>query len=257
MTFDDGTPKTITTGFTLQDLQVIGNSDDGIELDGVTATDVTFKGDTIAENDDDGVLITDSDVTDFAIQNSYLGAAPNFDGNGGAGFNGVNSTFTGVAFLNSFFNENGFDGILLDTSTIKSGTVTFNDGMPETLLTGLTVGIRQAVGNSDNGILVFDSTAADVTLDGDTIAENIGDGVFIFDSDISDFAIQNSYLGARPERVRHFRGRRPTSSIEADGSTFTGVTFLNSFFDANGTSGLGLGGRHFLHRRDPCRTRMT
>ena len=225
MTFDDGTPKTITTGFTLQDSQVIGNNVDGVDLVGVTATDVTFKGDTIAKNGDDGVFILDSDVSDFAIQNSYLGAAPNLDGNGGAGFNGVDSTFTGVAFLNSFFNENGFDGILLDTSTIKSGTVTFNDGMPETLLTGLTVRNSQAVGNSDNGILVFDSTAADVTLDGDTIAENIADGVFIFDSDISDFAIQNSYLGEAPNGSGTFAGNG-ASRFEADGSTFTGVAFL-------------------------------
>ena len=97
-----------------------------------------------------------------------------------------------------------------DTSTIKSGTVTFNDGMPETLLTGLTVRDSQAVGNSDNGILVFDSTAADVTLEGDTIAENIGDGVFIFDSDISDFAIQNSYLGEAPNGSGNFLGNGAT-----------------------------------------------
>ena len=49
VTFDEAS-ETFTTGFTLQNSQVVGNSDDGIELDGVTATDVTFKGDTIAEN---------------------------------------------------------------------------------------------------------------------------------------------------------------------------------------------------------------
>src|SRR5206468_4333051 len=91
---------TLTTGFALKNSHVIGNSDDGIEFDGVTATDVTFKGDIIAANVDDGVFINDSDtsdgfvssLTDFAIQNSHLGEVRDmmgtliFAGNGANGF---------------------------------------------------------------------------------------------------------------------------------------------------------------------------
>src|SRR5439155_4697238 len=68
---------TLTTGFTLKNSQVVGNSDDGVEFDGVTAIDVTFTGDTIAANNDDGVFIIDSDVNDLAIQNSFLAPAAN------------------------------------------------------------------------------------------------------------------------------------------------------------------------------------
>ena len=157
---------------------MVGNSHDGVEFDGVTATDVTFKGDIITANGDDGVFIDDSDtsdgfvssLTDFAIQELLSGRGSEFDGgsfagNGGAGFDGADSTFTGVAFLNSFFNENGFDGILFDTSTIKSGTVTFDDGTPECSPPASRSG-SQTVGNSESGILVFDSIVADVTLHG-------------------------------------------------------------------------------------------
>ena len=103
----------------------------------MTATSVTFNNATIAENTADGVFIHDSNImdafassfTDFAIQNSYLGAAPNpmggtFAGNGGDGFFGGNTTFTGVAFLDSFFNANGGDGIDFFNSTILSGVAT-------------------------------------------------------------------------------------------------------------------------------------
>src|SRR5436853_7305742 len=91
-------------------------------------------------------------------------------GNGGAGFDGADSTFTGVAFLDSFFNGNGDDGILFDTSTIRAGTVTFDDGMPEMVTTGFTLRNSPAAGKT-------------------------GDGAFFFDSNVTNFAIQSSHLG--------------------------------------------------------------
>src|SRR5207249_1215053 len=124
------------------------------------ATDVTLTGDTIAENTGDGVFIFDSDVTGFAIQNSYLGTAPDgmggsFAGNGANGLDASGSTFMGVAFLDSFFNGNGTispgDGIFfVEGSTINSRLVTLDDPSM-TLTTGFTLENSQVVGNSANG----------------------------------------------------------------------------------------------------------
>jgi len=102
------------TGFTLQDSQVVGNTSNGIDFDGVTATDVTFNKDIIAANKGAGVFIRDDNTTDafasiftdFVIQDSYLGAAPNGSnillGNSVHGFEARHTTFNGVAFLDSF-----------------------------------------------------------------------------------------------------------------------------------------------------------
>src|SRR5204863_397610 len=139
------------TGFTLQDSQVVGNTT-GVDFDGVDATGVTFDNATIAENTLNGVLIHDSDTTDgfdssfndFVIQNSHLGQVLDamgnqiFGGNGGSGFLAGNSTFTGVAFIGSFFNGNGTglaggNGIRFVNSTISGqvnpqGVALFNTG---------------------------------------------------------------------------------------------------------------------------------
>jgi hypothetical protein len=84
---------TLTTGFTLKDSEVVGNTMNGVEFDAVTATDVTFDNATIAENTLDGVFVHDnSHVTDFRIQNSHLGELRDSDGNlahAGNGGNGL------------------------------------------------------------------------------------------------------------------------------------------------------------------------
>jgi hypothetical protein len=222
VTFDDGTPNTLQTGFTLQDSQVVGNSDDGVEFDTVTATDVTFKGDTIAENGDDGVFITDSDVSDLVIQNSYLGATSTLKGNGGNGFDAFNATITGAAFLDSFFNENGFDGIDFDTTTITSGTVTFDNGTPQTLTTGFTLQNSQALGNDFQGVLLFDSDVADVTFKNAILADNRQDGLFIVGTEVAVLTIDSSFLGAAPNGSGgKFLGNDITG-FEIQDSSFTG-----------------------------------
>ena len=203
MTLADPTMK-LTTGFTLKNSQAVGNSANGVQFDGITATDVTFKNATIAQNMLDGVFIEDRDLTDtiksvftdFVIQDSHIGEAPDgmggtLTGNGANGFLAANTTFTGVAFLDWFFNQNGFDGILVETST-SSRHGDLNDGMPEVLDGSLDQGLaghrqwrqRRRVRWRDR---------PRVTLKGDLIAENgtvtadgLGVGVFIRDTDLND-----------------------------------------------------------------------
>ena len=71
MTFNDGMPEVLKTGLLIKGSRVIGNGDNGVEFDGVTAHDVTLKGDVIAENGTVtadglgvGVFIRDTDLND-------------------------------------------------------------------------------------------------------------------------------------------------------------------------------------------------
>ena len=170
------------------------------------------------------------------IQDLHIGEAPDgmggiLTGNGGNGFLAADSTFTGVAFLDSFLNQNGFDGILVETSTIKSGSVTFDDGMPEVLKTGLLIKGSRVIGNGDNGVEFDGVTAHDVTLKGDVIAENgtvtadgLGVGVFIRDTDLNDgsesrfsnFVIEDSDPGHAPDGVGGSFGGNALSGFDAN-----------------------------------------
>jgi hypothetical protein len=158
--------------------------------------------------------------------------------------------------LGSSFNANGFDGIFVETSTFKSGTVTFDDGMPESLQTGLLIKNSRVIANGDD-VIEFDGvTAQDVTFTGDIIAENgtvtadgLGVGVFIRDTDLNDgfeshftnLVIEDSYLGQAPDGAGGSFGGNAKSGFDANDSNFTGVAFVDSFFNGNGTSGDGDG----------------
>ena len=216
----------------------------GLEIDTVTGTDLTLTGDIIAENQRDGVGIFCSVLTDFVIQNSYLGAAPNplggsFAGNGRSGFHSQDTIFNGVAFLNSFFNGNmgigipaspGGDGIRFVRDTINSATVSLEDPNM-TLVTGFTLKNSQVVDNLNNGVNFDGVTATSVTFNNATIAENAADGVFIHDSNtmdafassFTDFAIQNSYLGAAPKSMGGTFAGNGDDGFFGGNTTFTGV----------------------------------
>jgi hypothetical protein len=103
-----------------------------------------------------------------------------------------------VLFLNSFFNGNGEDGILFDTSTITSGIVTFDDGTPQTLTTGFTLQSSQTVGNRLDGVLLLDSDVADLTFKNAIIADNREDGLFIVGTEVAGLTIDSSSW-ERPE----------------------------------------------------------
>ena len=167
------------------------------------------------------------------------------------------STFTGLAFLDSFFNENGTgviggDGIRFFNSTINSGLVSLHDPSI-TFTTGFALKNSQVVGNmstfiNGHGVEFNGVTATDVTIKNTDIAENTGNGVFIIDSAFTDFAIQNSYLGEVLDGMgmQLFAGNGVDGS-HGENSTFTGVAFLNSFFNLNGTVGLGGEGIRFFN----------
>ena len=209
----------------------------GVEFNGVIATDVTIKNTDIAENTGNGVFIIDSAFTDFAIQNSYLGEVLDgmgmqlFAGNGVDGFHGENSTFTGVAFLDSFFNLNGTvglggEGIRFFNSTINSGLVSLDPSM--TLTTGFALKGSQVGANVSNGVFFDMVTAEDVTIKGVDIAANGANGVFVGDSTFTDFAIQNSYLGEAPNPMGGTFAGNGTDGFHAEDTTFSGLLFLNS-----------------------------
>src|SRR5206468_566587 len=177
-----------------------------------------------------------SSFTDLAIQDSHLGAAPNplgvsFAGNGGDGFDAQSSTFTGVAFLDSFFNDNGIgknggSGIAFISSSINPGTVTLHDPSMM-LLTGFKLQGSQAVGNATDGVLFGGVMATDVTIKSTDIAAN-GVGVFVVASNVSDFVIQDAHLGEVLEAMGNqiFAGNVGEGFMGAS-STFTGVAFID------------------------------
>ncbi|HXV24700.1 MAG TPA: hypothetical protein VED46_10620, partial [Alphaproteobacteria bacterium] len=232
----------LTTGFALKDSQVIGNAVDGVDFNEVMATDVTIKNTIVAANTGAGVIVFDSDFTDFAIQNSYLGVAPNplggtFSGNGGEGFLGELSNFTGAAFFDSFFNGNGVggnaDGIEFELSTITSGVVSLHDPSM-TLTAGFALKNSQVVGNLAHGVEFDGTTATDVTIKNTIVAANFGNGVLVGnDSILTDFAIQDSYLGAAPNPLGGTFTGNGFGGFSGENSTFTGTAFFDSVFNGN------------------------
>jgi hypothetical protein len=72
VTLDDS-GATLTTGLTVENSQIVGNSASGFQFRDVTADDVTIKDTDIAANARHGVFFDLSTVSDFAIQNSRVG----------------------------------------------------------------------------------------------------------------------------------------------------------------------------------------
>ena len=95
-----------------------------------------------------------------------------------SGFDANDSNFTGVAFVQSFFNGNGTsgdgDGIRFLGGTIDQGQVTlYQGGMSvPAITTGFTLKDSQVNGNASRGLEIDTVTGTDLTLTGDIIAEN-------------------------------------------------------------------------------------
>jgi hypothetical protein len=250
---------TLTTGFTLKDSQVVGNAINGVEFDGVIATDVTFNKASIAGNGGNGVFIRDtntgdgisSSFTDFVIENSHLGEVLDgsgeqiFAGNQDDGFRAEDTSFTGVAFVDSFFNANdtavyGGDGIRFVDSMITTGAVTFDD--QSALVTGFTSEGSQVVENGGDGVGFSGVMAEDVTINDTDIAANALDGVLISDgSAFIDLIIQNSRLGEVVNSGSQVFAGNGANEFRAIDSAFEGVEFLGSLFNRNGGAGTGYG----------------
>jgi hypothetical protein len=218
---------TLTTGFTLKDSQAIGNSVDGVEFDGVTATDVTFDKVAIAHNTRDGIFVRDRDTTDsfissftnFLIQDSSLGAV-DIDGD--------------PATTDDSFIGNGRDGLhILDTTIAPDANVAGSFG--------LRIDPTTIVGNALDGILIDTANLTDVTIADSTIAENGSNGVHIKNSTITDLLIQDSSVG----QDANFDGNS-VHGFFGETSTFNGVAILDSFFNGNGTGQSGGNGIFFL-----------
>jgi hypothetical protein len=237
VTLNDRQGTTLTTGFTLQDSQAAGNTANGFQFRDITATDVTIDNTDIAANTLDGVFFALSSVTDFTIRNSHLGRVLGgaFSGNVGHGFEATKTTFDGVAFLDSFFNGNGNDqnagdGIRLSRSTISSK--------------GFALSNSQVVGNHADGVEFDAVDATNIAFKKVTLAGNAFDGLAILDTDTSDsfdsisinLVIQDSILGGFRDQmgIQHFAGNGQNGFFGGN-TAFTGVAFLNSSFNANGS----------------------
>ena len=74
-----------------------------------------------------------------------------------------------------------------------------------------------------------------MTIKDSAIAANGIHGVFLSNSDVNDLAIQNSHLGEVRDGMGNvvFAGNAQAGFFDA-GSTFTGVAFVDSDFNANG-----------------------
>ena len=222
MTPHAGTP--ITTGFKLEGSQVIGNTGNGVEFNSVTATDVSIKSTDIAANTGNGVAVLGGDFHDFKIQDSNLGEVRDtmgtlvFAGNGGSGFLALDTTLTGVAFLDSFFNRNGLDGIIFTGNLIVQGMVT-PQGAPA-LTTGFKLDNSQVIGNTGNGVEFNRVTATDVSIKSTDIAANTLNGVAVFGgSNFHDFKIQDfaSGRGGHAGRQRAERVQRSGFDLHRSG----------------------------------------
>jgi len=217
------------------------NSGDGLRVLHASIEDLAIDHVAIASNGEDGIHIEQSDISDFTIQNAHVGQAPNgssiFIGNQRDGFRAENSTLTGLAFLDSFFNGNGADGIGILVSVIESGPVTLHDPSMR-ITTGFTLRNLQSIGN-DNGIDFNGDTASDVTIKNAVIAENRSDGIVIVTTDnvpssFTDLVIQDSAIGAAPNPLGGVFIGNGADGFHAEVTTFTGVAFLDSSFNGNG-----------------------
>src|SRR4029079_4925787 len=270
ITLDGGT-QIAGAGFTFENSQAVRNTGNGVQFNTVTASDISFRSDIIADNELDGILIQDKDpgegavssITDLLIQDSYLGAAPNplggtFAANRGNGFAARDTSFTGVGFVGSFFNGNGTsqiggDGILFFHSRINAEPMAAPSTVPGSLKPGFRLSGSQVIGNKAEGIEIDAVAATGLTIDKSIIAENALEGLFVYDTDlrdtivsnITDFVIQDSYLGAAPNPLGGSFVGNGTDGFKGEDSTFTGVAFLGSFFNGNNTvnvaGGDGLG----------------
>ena len=267
ITLDGGT-QIAGAGFTFENSQAVRNTGNGVQFNTVTASDISFKSDIIADNELDGILIQDKDpgegaissIGAFSIEDSYLGAAPNplggtFAGNRGNGFAARDTSFTGVGFVESFFNgngtsQNGGDGILFFHSRINAEPMAAPSTVPASLKPGFRLSGSQVIGNKADGAEFDAVTATGLIIDNSITADNAVRGVFVYDTDlrdtivsnITDFVIQNSYLGAAPDPMGGMFLGNGTGGFEGEDSTFTGVAFLNSFFNGNNRNVAGAGG---------------
>jgi hypothetical protein len=180
-----------------------------VQFNTVTASDISFRSDIIADDELDGILIQDKDpgegavssITDLLIQDSYLGAAPNplggtFAANRGNGFAARDTSFTGVGFVESFFNGNGTsqiggDGILFFHSRINAEPMAPPSTVPASLKPGFRLSGSQVIGNKAEGIEIDAVAATGLTIDKSIIAENALEGLFVYDTDLRDRIVSN------------------------------------------------------------------
>jgi hypothetical protein len=132
---------TLTTGFTLKDAEVVGNTMNGVEFDTVTATDVTFDNATIASNGGDGLLIDPSSIDGLVVSNARI------TGNAGNGIEITDSAIDDIVFDGGTRIANNVGaGILISAIALEGtdGSILFGD-------TGITGNVT--------GILVEDADA--------------------------------------------------------------------------------------------------
>ena len=132
---------TLTTGFTLKDSEVVGNTMNGVEFDTVTATDVTFDNATIASNGGDGLLIDPSSINGLVVSNARI------TGNAGNGIEITDSAIDDIVFDGGTRIANNIGaGILISAVALEGtdGSILFGD-------TGITGNVT--------GILVEDADA--------------------------------------------------------------------------------------------------
>ena len=151
---------TLTTGFSLQGSEAIGNSGNGVEFDGVDAQAVSIEGTTIASNSHDGILIDPTALAGFAVHNALV------RDNAGNGIEITDSVIDDVSFDDGTgVANNGGAGILIAASAVggTDGSILFGDAAITGNMTGIMVENDDAMASL---LLTFESTRIGGGVDG-------------------------------------------------------------------------------------------
>ena len=225
-------------GLTVNSSTISGNLANGVLIEDTTVEDFTVEnGAVIAANTLDGVHIQDSAVSDIVVDASSLGATATLAGNGGDGFEANASTLTGIWIKDSFTNENGANGIAFIDTTLDEGTVTVGT---ESVKVGFAMIGAESNDNGQNGVLFRSTggameTATNVQFSDADLLRNGVNGAYI-----DGYAVDG--LDIRDSRFNENGVGGAGSGLAGLGAAITDMTINESRFNTNATAGVDLSG---------------
>jgi hypothetical protein len=218
-------------------------------MDGLTVTvgganamnTVSLQGFAVTNAMHDGIVLDRGGGMNTIAFIALSNVAARMNGNDGLAITGT-GTVTDLALSNVTLMSNTGNGL-----HIVGGTIAPQSGVMGSF--GMLIDSSTIASNATDGIRI-EADATDVILKGDIIADNDGDGVFIAGT-VDDLAIQDSHLGAidvddNPMTTGNNFGGNGSNGIDIQFSQLTGVAFLNSTFNGNGTGASGGGDGIFI-----------
>ncbi len=227
--------KDVVVGFTAAGADS-GNRDTGISVSG---DDTLIDGVVVGNSTYSGIEMKADTATDMTVSNSKLGtnvAGTSDKGNGYGGVDIACSTCDGGS-VNGDAGGSGGEGITITSNLLSGNTVDgirvyTNDGTTGDMvisnnIIGLdTTGEDSTMGNSSHGIDVYEDVKMDLTISGNTISDNAGDGIQVQDG--SSLTISNNIIGWDDEGVTAVGNTGAGIQADAETISITGNTIGNS-----------------------------